>query len=357
MKEIIGNKRVTSAPLSNFITGKNREIFDKKEIAETFNSYFVNIGPNLAASIPESKTSFQNYIHYNGPCLSTINLTDLELENAFASLKTTKVQGMMIYLPMLSKEWSRTIWTRCWSDEIFIILKHIFNISLAKGVFPDKLKIARVTPIFKKGSNILVTHYRPISVLPCFSKLLEHTMYNRFYKFLLENNILYQKQFGFQNAHSTEHAILQLVNQITEAFSQGKYTLGAFLNVSKIFDTVSYNILLKNLKAYGIQSENLKWFRSYLSNRKQFILYDDFKAEVKIVKRDVPLGSILGPLLFLIFLNDLSKSTQVLDPVLFADDTNLFCSDNNIRTLFEAANQELGQINDWFLANKLSLNV
>ena len=93
MKEIIGNKRVIHGPLPNFITVKNREIFDKKEIAETFKSYFVNIGPNLAASIPESKMSFQNYIHYSGPCLSTINLTDLELENAFASLKTNKSSG------------------------------------------------------------------------------------------------------------------------------------------------------------------------------------------------------------------------------------------------------------------------
>ena len=104
MKEIIGNKRVTNAPLPNFIKVKNREIFDKKEIAETFNNYFVNIGPNLAASVPQKKMTFQNYIHYDGPCLSIINLTDLELENAFASLKTKKVQSMMIYLPMLSKE-------------------------------------------------------------------------------------------------------------------------------------------------------------------------------------------------------------------------------------------------------------
>ena len=188
---------------------KNREIFDKKEIAETFNCYFVDIGPNLAASIPESKTSFQNYIHYNGPCLSTNNLTDLELENAFVSLKTNKSLGY--------DDISADVVKRV-SDEIFVILKHIFNICLAKGVFPDKLKIARVTPIFKKGSNSLVTNYRPISVLPCFSKLLEHVMYNCLYKFLLENNILYQKQFGFENAHSTEHAIIQLVNQITESF-------------------------------------------------------------------------------------------------------------------------------------------
>ena len=135
------------------------------------------------------------------------------------------------------------------------------------------------------------------------------------------------------------------MNQITEAFSQGKYTLGIFLDLSKAFDTVNHNIVLEKLKAYGIQSENLKWFRSNLSNRKQFILYDDLETEMKIVKCGVPQGSILEPLNFLTFVNDLSNSTKVLHSVLFADDTNLFCSDNNIRALFETANQELSQIN------------
>ena len=112
---------------------------------------------------------------------------------------------------------------------------------------------------------------------------------------------------------------------------------------------VIHNILPEKLKAYGIQSENLKWFRSYLSNRKQFVLYDDFKIEMKIVKCGVPQGSILGPLLFLFFVNDLNSSTKVLDPVLFADDANLFCSDNNIRSLFETANQGLSQLMIGFL--------
>ena len=147
------------------------------------------------------------------------------------------------------------------------------------------------------------------------------------------------------------------MNQITEAFSQGKYTLGIFLDFSKAFDTVNHNILLEQLKVYGIQSENLKWFRSYLSNRKQFILYDDFKIDMKIVKCGVLQGSILGPLLLLVFVNDFGNSTKVLDPGLFADDINLFCSYNNIRTLSETDNHEVSQINDWFLANKLSLNV
>ena len=309
---------------------------------------FVNISPNLAASIPKNKSTFQNYIHYHGSCLSTISLTDLELENAFASLKTNKSTG---YDDMSINVVKRV------SGEIFLILKHIFNISLAKGVFPDNLKIARVTPVFKNGNNTLVTNYRPISLLPCFSKLLERIMNNCLYIFLLENNILYQKQFGFQNAHSTEHAILQLVNRITEAFSQAKNTLGIFIDLFQAFDTVNHNVLLQKLKAYVIQSGNLKWFRNYFSNRKQFISYGDFKAEMKIAKCGVTQGSIQGLLLFLIFVNDLNSTTKVLDLVLIVDDTNLLCSDNNIRTLFETASQGLNQTNYWFLANKLSLNV
>ena len=147
------------------------------------------------------------------------------------------------------------------------------------------------------------------------------------------------------------------MNQITDAFSQGKYTLGIFIDLSKEFNTINYNNLLEKLKAYGIQSENLKWFKSYLSNRKQFISYNHSKTEMKTVKCGVPQGSILGPLFLLIFVNDLNNSTKVLDSVLFADNTNLFCSDSDIRAVFEIANQELGQISDLFLSNKLSLNV
>ena len=189
------------------------------------------------------------------------------------------------------------------------------------------------------------------------SKLLESIMYNYLYKCLVENSIRYQKQFGFQNTHSTEDTILQLLNQIIDAFSQEEYTLWIFIDLFKAFDTVNHNILLGKLKAYGIQSENLKWCRSYLSNRKQFISYDDSKTEMKIVICDLSQGSILGPLFFLIFVNDLNNSTKVLDCVLFADDTNLYCSDSKIRALFETANQELSQINNWFFAINLFLNV
>ena len=159
MEEIIGNERVINSPLAKFITMKNREIFDIRKIMETFNDYFANIGPNIAVSIPESKMTFQNYIHYDSPCLNSINLMDLEIENAFASLKTNK----NLWYDNISADVVKKVF-----DEISVILKHIFNISLAKGIFPDKLKLARVTRFFKKGNNTLVTNYRPISVLQCF---------------------------------------------------------------------------------------------------------------------------------------------------------------------------------------------
>ena len=149
-------------------------------------------------------------------------------------------------------------------------------------------------------------------------------MYNRLFKYLSENSILYKKQFGFQTSHSTEHAILLLVNQLYQSFDESKFTLGIFIDLNKAFDTVEHKILTKKLELYGIKDCNLRWFESYLSNRRQFITYGDKQTHVETITWGVPQGSILGPLLFLIFANDLHNVTKYLDPIMFADDTNLF---------------------------------
>ena len=183
-------------------------------------------------------------------------------------------------------------------------------------------------------------------------------MYDRLYKHLSSSKILYPKQFGFQKSHSTDHALLQLVDQIYESFERNEYTIGVFIDLSKAFDTVDHNILLKKLEIYGISDTHLQWFRNYLSNRKQYIQFDGWqKTNYKTVKCGVPQWSILRPLLFLLYINNIQFTSDLLDPIMFADDTNLFYSKKDINTAFLKVNTELQKTNEWFISKKLSLNV
>ena len=125
------------------------------------------------------------------------------------------------------------------------ILFHVFKVSIEQGIFPDSLKLAKVTPIFKSGDKYNVSNYRPISILPVFSKVLERIMYNRVYNHLDSKGLLYEKQFGFQRNNSTQHAILQLTRDITDSFEKGEDTLGVFIDLSKAFDTVGHQILIR----------------------------------------------------------------------------------------------------------------
>ena len=210
-------------------------------------------------------------------------------------------------------------------------LIYLFQLSLEKEVFPDALKIAKVTPIYKAGDNSDISNYRPTLILSLFSNILERLMYNRLYKYLKENNILYEKQFGFQGGYSTSDVIVQSVDKIFDSFEKQQFTLGVFIDLSKAFDTVDRSILLKKLKLYGITDKNLAWFQSYLSNRNQYIeIGENSKTDPKYVTCGGPQGSILGPLLFLVYVNDLPNTFRLLDAIMFSDDTNLFVT---IRTL------------------------
>ena len=182
-------------------------------------------------------------------------------------------------------------------------------------------------------------------------------MHNRLQKYLKNQNILYNKQFGFRIGHSTEHAIAQLVDQIYKAFDKSEYTLGVFIDLSKAFDTVDHSILLRKLELYGITDRSYAWIKTYIPNRLHYIQIDENSGtEFCVVKCGVPQGSILGPLLFLLYVNDLKNASSVLDPIMFADDTNLFYTHSNIRKLFLTMNEELASINQWFTSNRLSLN-
>ena len=280
--------------------------------------------------------------------MSESTVTKSELQTAFQSLQSNKSAGV--------DEISVNVVKHVF-DIIESPLHHIFDLSLKTGKFPYKLKIARVTPIFKSGDDSNVTNYRPISVLPCFSKLLERIMYNRLYKHLTENDMLYSKQFGFQKRHSTDHAVIELINDITNAFDNNCFSLGVFIDLSKAFDTVNHDILMTKLEHYGIKNKNLLWFRDYLTNRKQCIYYGTNTTLQKRISCGVPQGSILGPLLFLLYINDLHSTSTLLNFILFADDSNLFYSHKDIKTLFKIVNEELIKVDEWFKSNKLSLNI
>ena len=200
------------------------------------------------------------------------------------------------------------------------------------------------------GDLSLFTNYRPVSVLPAFSKILERIVYNRLINFLNKFNILSSNQYGFRKNHSTAYALIQLYDKLSDAIDQGKVTLGLFIDLSKAFDIVNHDILLAKLEFYGVRGVALQWFKSYdnLSCRTQFVQCNGYNSSSKYIKCGVPQGSILGPLLFLLYINDLCNVSKALDFILFADDTNIFFSHNDPNQLMEIVNNELKKLSSWF---------
>src|SRR6218665_220383 len=191
-------------------------------------------------------------------------------------------------------------------------LVHLINQSFLTGIVPVAMKVASITPLFKAGCPKDVSNYRPISKLPCFSKILERAMHNRLADFLEQNNVLYNKQFGFRKNHSTTFAIVEVVDKISEAMDRRQMTVGVFLDLSKAFDTIRHEILWAKLDHYGIRGLALDWFKSYLTGRTPQVCFSDTRSNLALIRCGVPQGSILGPLLFLLYINDITNSTSNL---------------------------------------------
>ena len=231
----------------------------------------------------------------------------------------------------------------------------MINLSVNSGIFPDKLKIAKVLPLFKSGDKFDLVNFRPVSVLVAFSKIFEKIMYNRLVEYLNENKIITDSQYGFLKNKSTESAITTFTNHILKAYDKREYTIGVFLDLSKAFDTVDHNILLRKLHHYGIRGKIHKWFSSYLSSRTQYVSLDNNLSSVSTISHGVPQSSILGPILFLIYINDLVNSSNH-NIIMYADDTCLYSSGNSLNELINSINNDLINVRNWVLANKLTLN-
>ena len=241
---------------------------------------------------------------------------------------------------------------------IYTIIKplhHVFNLSLKEGIVPSQLKTAKVIPIFKSGQKTNIDNYRPISLLSTFSKILEKIVASRLTIFLNNNNILSKWQFGFRAGHATVHPMVHLMNSVAEASNLKKHTIAIFCDLKKAFDTCNHDILFEKLKKYGINNTELSWFKSYLSDRRQFVSVNGASSLLLDIKMGVPQGSILGPLLFLLYINDLPLASEFLT-LLFADDTTLIASHTDLNILTQFVNDQFRLICEYFRVNKMVLH-
>ena len=339
------NKNIGKTSELPCLEHKGQKVTNQTAIADIFNNYFANIGVQLASNLPKSEQCFTSYLQYlDNKSFSSFNFTlieSIDVLSVVESLNTKKATGYDKISVKCIKSSKLTI---------VPILVHIINLVIKHSEFPDCLKIARVTPLFKKGSTFSVSNYRPISILPVLSKIVEKIISEQIYSFMEENQLFSDSQFGFRKGRNTTLAINRLMEELYTNFDNGLLTQGVFLDFSKAFDTIDHYILIKKLQFYHFSDASCSLLKSYLHNRKQYVSINNSCSSFSDIKIGVPQGSILGPLLFLLFINDLAATSSKLQYILYADDTNIFSSENCIM------NDELLKIKNWCIANRLILN-
>ena len=345
IKNVMPSKGVTKSvrEVVNPVTGK---MCTGKESVEVINSFFTNIGPNLNNKLPPSSDT------------NTIQESDVSLEN-IEILSNENVTALVKDIDICKSSGVADVSSRLLKDGFIALIEQltfILNLSLKTGVFPDVWKVARVRPIPKTGDLTNVNNIRPISLTALPGKLLERYIHTNLVYFLEENKLLCKNQGGFRKKRSTTQTVYHLVNDIANAKNNSKLSLAVYLDLAKAFDCINHDFLLRKLHMIGIRGMYLNWLKSYMFDRKQIVVNGEYKSTEHKVVCGVPQGSILGPLLFIIYMNDISRLPLTSNLLLFADDTVLYYSDTCMKNLYSTMQNDLDMVINWCSFNKLCIN-
>ena len=327
------NSKVVWSIINSLLTKGSNPVLEKvidngmvltgETLANYANNYFVSIATTLSNSLPDSL----DFTCLAPPVVVSCYFCPASLSEVVKTIKNMKNKGSKILdiYPSLLKE------------NIILFGNHfmvLYNISLVKVVFPNLLKIARVSPVYKSGDSNIIDNFRPISSLPLFSKIFERLTLNRMESFICRNNILTPCQFGFRKGRNTSLAVVKLVSQVVQAYHQKIYSACFFLDLRKAFDTVNHELLIKKLEHYGFRGQCSEYMRSYYSTRKQYVRIGGNDSSFRSVLSGVPQGSIIGPLCFSLYINDMPLAVDE-EVILFADDAAFVIVSHSLAGLYK----------------------